>query len=185
MLSLNSAASATQNARFTKIALFIGVGLILFVFEALIPRPLPWMKLGFAHVATLLALYLLDSRAAIIVVVGRIFLGSILLGSFFNPTFILSFAGGLGATLVMICAKNKFSGTFSIFGVSILGAVTHNLTQLIVANWLIINKKEVFYLIPVMTLTAIVTGMIVAFVSRLLINRFDNFPALNSSHDAK
>ena len=170
-----------RNSRFTQIALLIGVGLILFVFESFIPRPLPWVKLGFAHIATLLALYLLDSSAALIVVVSRIFLGSILLGSFFNPTFLLSLSGGLCATLIMVFAKEKLNKVFSIFGVSILGAVTHNLTQLIVANWLIINKNEIFYLIPLMTLTAIITGTIIAFISQLLFSRFSNFSLQNSS----
>ncbi len=174
MSSLNNTANRNENVRLTKIALFIGLGLILFIFETLIPRPLPWLKLGFAHIVTLLALYLLDARAAVIVVLGRIFLGSLMLGTFFNPTFFLSLSGGLGATLLMIILKNQCHKIFSIFGVSIAGAVTHNLIQLFVANWLIIHKTEIFYLIPLLILAAIFTGFIVAFISQFLIATFEN-----------
>lgn len=173
MSLLSNTASKTKNARLTKIGLFIGLGLILFIFETLIPRPLPWLKLGFAHIVTLLALYLLDARAAVIVVLGRIFLGSLALGTFFNPTFFLSLCGGLGATLIMIIVKNRCNDIFSIFGVSISGAVMHNLIQLFVANWLIIHKIEIFYLLPLLILSAIFTGFVVALISQFLIVKFE------------
>jgi len=159
------------NSKLARLSLLIGLGLILFLVESFIPRPLPWLKPGLAHVATLLAIYLMSNSAAMIVVVTRVIVGSLLLGSLFNPAFMLALAGGIAATSAMGLVYRYFSRTFSIFGISILGAVVHNLTQLSLVALLLVHRIETFYLAPFMILTSIFTGFIVAFVSYLLISR--------------
>ncbi len=141
------------------------------MFETLIPRPLPWFKPGLAHVATLIALYGYGNRAALIVVVARIILGALILGVLFNPAFMLSFSGGITSTLFMAFFKQYFSKIFSIFGISIIGAVVHTLTQLFLVALLIVQKIEIFYLMPMMILSSIFTGFVVAFVSYLIISK--------------
>ncbi len=160
-----------SNSNLTKLALLIGIGLILFLFESLLPRPLPWLKPGLAHVATLIALFALGNRAALVVVTGRVLLGSLLLGTFFNPAFVLSLGSGLSATLAMILLKRYCSRYFSIFGISIAGAVVHNISQLILVELIIVKKIEIFYLLPLMIFSALFTGFLVGLVSYLLISR--------------
>lgn len=172
MLSLNKVQPFYTSSNLTKLALLIGIGLILFLFESLIPRPLPWLKPGLAHIATLIALYAIGDRAALIVVVGRVLLGSLLLGTLLNPAFLLSFCGGLSATLVMILMRRYFFSYFSIFGISITGAVVHNVTQLILVEFIIVKKIEIFYLLPMMVISSIFTGFVVALVSYLLLSKF-------------
>ena len=171
MLSPNNSKHLLTNSKLVRLSLLVGVGLILFLFESLIPRPLPWLKPGLAHIATLLAIYMMGLSEAIIVVIIRVFAGSLLLGSLFNPAFILSFGGGIAATSVMGLTHRYFSGIFSIFGISILGAVVHNLTQLLLVQILIVHRMEIFYLAPVMILSSLFTGFIVALVSYLLMEK--------------
>lgn len=171
MSSPNNKKRSLTNTSLARLSLLIGLGLILFLFESLIPRPLPWLKPGLAHIATLLALYLMTPRSALIVVITRVLVGSLLLGSLFNPAFILALGGGIAATLVMAFTQRYFSATFSIFGISIIGAVVHNLTQLLLVELLIVHRIEIFYLAPVMMLSSIFTGFIVAFVTYLLMSR--------------
>lgn len=159
------------NYRLVRLSLLIGLGLVLFLFESLIPRPLPWLKPGFAHIATLIAIYTMDSSAAMVVVITRVLLGSLISGSLFNPAFVLALGGGIMATLIMSLAKRYLSMIFSIFGVSILGAVIHNLSQLFLVEILIVHRIEIFYLTPLMMLSAIFTGFIVALASHLVLIR--------------
>jgi heptaprenyl diphosphate synthase len=165
----NNTKSSLSNSKLVRLSLLIGLGLILFLFESFIPRPLPWLKPGLAHIATLIAIYMMGMSEAMIVVVTRVLVGSLLLGSLFNPAFVLSIGGGITATLAMGLAHRYFSRTFSIFGISILGAVVHNLTQLLLVQILIVHRVEIFYLAPFMILSSIFTGFIVALVSYLLI----------------
>jgi heptaprenyl diphosphate synthase len=43
--------------REARLAGLIVVGLLLFIFEAYLPRPVPWLKFGLANIVTLIALY--------------------------------------------------------------------------------------------------------------------------------
>jgi len=171
MLSPNNSKHLLTNSKLARLSLLVGMGLILFLFESLIPRPLPWLKPGLAHIATLLAIYMMGLSEAMIVVIIRVFVGSLLLGSLFNPAFILSLGGGLAATSVMGLTHRYFSRIFSIFGISILGAIVHNLTQLLLVQILIVHRMEIFYLAPVMILSSLFTGFIVALVSYLLMEK--------------
>lgn len=65
----------------------IVIGLLLFIFEAYLPRPVPWLKFGLANIATLIALYWLGWRAALIVSLFRIVIGSFFTGTLFTPGF--------------------------------------------------------------------------------------------------
>ncbi|UCE08217.1 MAG: Gx transporter family protein [bacterium] len=171
MLSLNNSNLYFTNSKLVRLSLLISLGLILFLFESSIPRPLPWLKPGLAHIATLIAIFMMGISEAMIVVVTRVLVGSLLLGSLFNPAFVLSLGGGITATLAMGLIHCYFSQTFSIFGISILGAVVHNLTQLILVELLIVRRIEIFYLAPLMILSSLFTGFIVALVSYLLLSK--------------
>jgi len=171
MSSPNNKKYSLSNSKLVRLSLLIALGLILFLFESFIPRPLPWLKPGLAHIATLIAIIMMGMREAIIVVVIRVLVGSLLLGSLFNPAFVLSFGGGVTATLVMALTHRYFSRTFSIFGISILGAVVHNLTQLLLVQILIVHRIEIFYLAPFMILSSLFTGFIVGLLSFLLIQK--------------
>ena len=97
----------TPEKRLATMALLVAMGIILHRVEALLPLPSPWIKLGLANIMTLLALVLLGFREALIVTLLRIFLGSIVGGTFLSPTFFLSLAGGLAAVLAMSLAYCK------------------------------------------------------------------------------
>ncbi len=171
MLSPNNQFRKSGNSRTVRLSLLIGLGLILFLFESLIPRPLPWMKPGLAHIATLLALYLFGDWEALLVVVFRVIAGSLILGTLFNPAFVLAISGGIAATLSMIYGKRFFSNIFSIYGISILGALVHSLTQLGLVNFLLVHRLELFYLIPIMALTSVIAGFVIAFTTNLILTK--------------
>jgi heptaprenyl diphosphate synthase len=179
MSSPNKTKSSFSNSKLVRLSLLIGLGLVLFLFESLIPRPLPWLKPGLAQIATLIALYTIGMNEAFIVAITRVFVGSLLLGSLFNPAFILSLGGSIAATVVMAFTFRFFTRFFSIFGISILGAVTHNLTQLVLVQILIVHQIEIFYLAPFMILSSLFTGFVVALVSFLLMEKIQ---LLSRSH---
>ena len=64
----------------TRIALLTALSLILFVLEGFLPLPLPvpGAKLGLAAIVTLIALHLLPTRDAALMLMLRIFLASAL-----------------------------------------------------------------------------------------------------------
>ena len=157
--------------KLTRTALLAGFGLVMFLFESLLPRPLPWAKPGLANIATLLALYWLGPASAWAVTLLRVLLGSFFLGAFLNPGFWLSLAGGVAAVAVMTALKKSGVKQFSVIGISLAGALAHVLAQITVAGFLIVKRVEIVYLLPAMLWPALFAGLVVGVVALLLLER--------------
>jgi len=142
----------------------IALGATLWVLEEFIPRPLPWLKPGFANIATLAAIYLLSPWDGLIVAIGRVFLGGLLLGRLGSAGFIISLGASVSSALTMALLKLA-KLPFSIYGVSVSGAVVHGIAQLTIAGILVYNLSAIYYLIPWISLPAVFTGVIVAFLT--------------------
>ena len=155
----------------TRTALLVGFGLVMFLFESILPRPLPWAKPGLGNIATLLALYWLGAASAWAVTLLRVLLGSFFIGSFLNPGFWLSLAGGCAATATMTLLKKHAPTQFSMIGVSLAGALAHVLAQIGVAGWLIVRQPEIIYLLPAMLWPALFAGLVVGVASLFLFER--------------
>jgi heptaprenyl diphosphate synthase len=153
-----------------RIALLSAYALGLHGFETLLPSPIPWMRLGLANIITITALFLYGTRAAVTVTLIRVVLGSLFAGTFPGPAFILSLGGGMASVLVMGLIFSVAPRLFSAIGLSIIGALFHNLVQLVIAYFLFIHKIEAVLLItPLMILLGTLTGTVNGAVSELLI----------------
>ncbi len=155
----------------TRTALLAGFGLVMFLFEAILPRPLPWAKPGLANIVTLLALHMLGAASAWAVTLLRVLLGSFFIGSFMNPGFWLSLAGGIAAVAVMTALKTCGAKHFSVIGISLAGALAHVLAQIAVAGFFIVRRWEIVYLLPAMLWPALFAGVVVGIAALLLLER--------------
>ena len=160
-----------------RIALLSAYALGLHGFETLLPSPIPWMRLGLANIITITALFLYGTRAAVMVTLIRVVLGSLFAGTFPGPGFILSLGGGLASTLAMASIFSLAPRLFSAVGLSIVGALFHNIVQLVIAYFLFIQKIEAVLLItPLMIMLGTLTGTVNGVVSELLIKNLKNSP---------
>jgi len=151
------------------LSLLTAAALVLFLFEALVPAPLPWVRLGLANVMTVTVLYLYGARAAFWVTLLRVVLGSLLVGAFLAPAFFLSLGGGVLAVAVMAAARALGSRSLSIVGVSVLGAVAHNAGQLAVLSLFFLRGRDAVHLLPYLTLSATLLGAFTGFAAAALV----------------
>jgi len=158
--------------KLARVGMLLALAVVIHTVEAMLPVTVLWFRFGFANIMGLATLYLFGFKYALIVTLGRIFLGSLLTGMFGSPAFLLSFSGGLSAILVMGLAKVISRDRFSEIGVSILGAVTHNAAQLYVAYVILIRNEAILYLLPLMLAAALITGFINGLAARFLIGLF-------------
>ena len=153
------------------IALLSAYALALHGFESMFPSPVPWLRLGLANIVTLITLLLYGLRAAVTVTLIRVVLASILNGTFLGPAFLLSLGGGILSTLSMGFFASFTPRLFSATGLSLIGALFHNVTQLLLAYVLFIQRIEAVLLItPLIILLGTLTGTINGIVSELIIN---------------
>ncbi|PKQ28520.1 MAG: heptaprenyl diphosphate synthase [Candidatus Anoxymicrobium japonicum] len=165
----------TDTRRVTNLALLVSVGLVLSIIESALPPllPLPGARIGLANIAGVIALYLFGASMALEVTVLRALIGGLLRGSVVG--LFLSFSGGLASILVMIALFALFEKAFSIIGVSVAGAVTHNVIQLFAA-YLLVRNTALFYYMPYLILIAAPTGLFVGFAARRVTFSLENLP---------
>ncbi|MBN1140972.1 MAG: Gx transporter family protein [Deltaproteobacteria bacterium] len=179
-----SAAEAVQLEKIRReifLALFIALAVAIYTVEALLPSPVLGLRLGFANILALTALFLYGVGAAWIVVLARIFIGSLLLGNLFSPGFLLSLSGGITAMTLMSAAKVLGGRFISPIGVSVLGAVGHIAGQLLVASWLLVRHAGLWHLAPPFMLVAVGTGVANGLAATLLIETLCRHPVFQPS----
>lgn len=154
----------------TQIALLTAMALIIFMVEAQIPLPVPvpGVKLGLSNVITLFALWTLGRRAAGLVLLVRIILGSFVAGNLMTMAYSLS--GGVLCFLLMALMKPLFSQQ-QIWVLSIFGAMAHNVGQLMIAVIITGTPSIVLPLGPVLLLSGIVTGLFTGLCAQAVILR--------------
>lgn len=152
-----------------RVAVLSAFALALHGFESLLPTPIPWLRLGLANIITLVGLMLYGFRTAMMVTLIRVVLASMFTGTFLGPSFLLSLGGGVSSTAAMGLIWITTRRLFGPVGLSLWGALFHNLAQLGLAYLIFIQRIEAIFLIaPVVLLIGTLTGLMNGIVAGLL-----------------
>ncbi len=152
--------------RIARLAAF-AIGLSLM--EAVLPSPLPGVKPGLANIVTLLVLQRFGWRAAAWVTLLRVVAGSLLLGTFLSPGFVLSLCGAMASLGILALACRLAPRWFGPVSHSILAAFAHIGAQIAVVYWWLIPHSGVLYLAPIFASAALLFGIVNGLVvARLL-----------------
>jgi heptaprenyl diphosphate synthase len=127
--------------------------------EYMIPKPLPFMRLGIANLPILLAVDLLPLPWYLVLALVKVVGMSVISGSLFSYVALFSLAGTLVAAAVMWTAKKAGGKLISSVGVSILGAVASNAVQIVIARFVIFGEAARL-IAPVFLVMGLVTGAI-------------------------
>ena len=154
------------------LGLMSAVALILFVFEAAVPRPLPWMKLGLGNAAVLATLLLFGGAPALAVGTVKVLVGSLVTGGLAGPASVIGGSAALTSLATMVGLRRFLPRWFSPVGLSVAGAVVHQVTQLLVAE-VYLAQAGLWRLLPLFlvggVLSGALTGLITYFAVRGLI----------------
>ena len=161
----------TKAKRVALYGITIALAAIMSFIESLIPVSLgiPGAKLGLANLVTIVCLYTIGDKAAIVISIFRIILVGLLFGNMFSILYSLS--GGIVSIACMLTAKR--SERLSAAGVSIVGGVMHNIGQLLVAA-IIIHNIRIAYYMPVLMLAGVVCGIVIGLLGAIIIKRVKN-----------
>ena len=140
-------------------AMFIALALVLSIFENYIPIglliPVPGIKLGLANIVTVFAVVLLSPVDAMLIVLVR----CLVMGLFTGPIPLLfSLSGSILAFAVMKLLSYGLDRTFSVIGISMGGAVAHNIGQILTAVVLMKSTGLLFSYLPFLMAVALITG---------------------------
>ena len=158
----------------TLLGVCTAAAMVLSYVETLIPVPfaVPGVKIGLANLVAIYLLMKLDWRYAAPVSLVRVLLTALLFGSAASLAY--SAAGAVLSMLVMTGAKRI--KVFSPVGVSIVGGVSHNVGQILMAI-LLTGTKQIAFWLPPLIISGVVTGAAIGAVSAILIAKID--PKIN------
>ena len=153
------------------LALCVTFSLILSYLETLIPpiwSAVPGIKLGLANIAVIFVLYRFGIWEAAAVSFVRLLLATLLFGN--SVAFVYSLAGAV-LSLFLMTVLMKI-GIFSMVGVSVSGAVFHNLGQ-ILAAMLLLETPAIGYYMIVLVFTGTVSGVFVGLCGSMVLKRME------------
>lgn len=146
-----------KTTRLTTLALLTTAALMIYSLESILPTlvPIPGIKLGLSNIITLVTLKKYGTKDALFVLLARILLATFFFGQALS--FFYSLAGGILCLLVMAFINMLLQKRY-IYLTSILGAIAHNLGQILVA-FLITAVPGVFVYLPFLMISAVITGL--------------------------
>lgn len=177
--AMPESSKSKDNANPYKIALLISLACVLQISESMIPNPVPGIRLGLANMVTLVALVTMGFRSALEIAVFRTVLSSLIIGTFMSPTFILSFSAAVVSTMFMgfLLRLSSLHERYrlSIIGISIVGALTHNMVQLYLAYLLLVKHSGIFVFLPWLCISALIMGWITGTVAGGVCRRLEEY----------
>jgi len=155
--------------RLTKLALLTTIALIIFTVEAQIPVPvpIPGVKLGLANIVTVYAAFTMAAGEAVMILLCRIILGSLFTG---NMMALMYSLGGGALCIIVTIFLAKVLSRKQMWIVSIVGAIFHNIGQIIVAA-LVMKTLAVFVYLPPLLISGVITGAFTGFAAQALTER--------------
>ena len=163
---MNKASVARRLATY---GLLIAVAFLFSYIEALLPLSLgiPGVKLGLANLAVVLTMALLSRREAWVVALVRILLVGFTFGNPYSMLYAL--CGGVCSVAVMSLLWN--SRRLSVLGISMAGALAHNIGQLLFAA-AVTETARLWWYLPLLLVSGAVTGGLIGAAALAVLRRF-------------
>jgi heptaprenyl diphosphate synthase len=136
--------------------------MFLSAIEYMIPKPVPFLRVGIANLPVLLGLDLLPAPLLLLVVVLKVVGQGLVGGTLFSYVFLFSAAGSFSSALAMLAARRALGSRISLVGIGVTGALFGNAAQILLARVLIFGEGAWLIgppFLAVGTVTAVLLGL--------------------------
>lgn len=145
---------------------YLGALTLLFSYaEMLLPRFVPFFRLGLGNIAILLA-FEMNFPSFLLLTIIKSITASMMAGTLFSPFFIISIVQSIFSGIVMYGVVKIKGKWISIYGVSMIGSAVSAIIQLLLST--IYLGKETLSLASPMLFFSVVAALITAFLSKSL-----------------
>lgn len=155
------------------IAVFIILATIFNILESVIPRPIPWLRIGLGNIFIITGLILFGFKDGLLIGISKSVISSIFLGTLLTPGFFMSLTGTVLSIAVMYILLKYMRKVVSVIGISITGAVFHNLGQFLVILFIMKFHESIIYQIPPVLVLGVITGLIIGLITKIFIKKWE------------
>ncbi len=159
---MTRASTSSPTDRRDLVAFLGALCLFLSAIEYMIPKPIPFLRVGIANLPILVSLDLLPFASLLLVICLKVLGQGLIGGTLISYVFLFSAAGSFTSGLTMFAARRLFGRRISLVGVGVLGALLGNLAQVLLARLLIFGEGAWLIAPPFLavgTVTATVLGL--------------------------
>lgn len=150
----------------TATAWFGALCFFLSTVEYMIPKPLPFLRLGLANLPVMLAVDILPIPAFIALIAIKVLGQGLVGGTLFSYIFVFSAAGSVASAVLMAGLRKFFKRRVSWIGISVAGAFASNAAQLTLARFWIFGPSA-WYIAPPFLAVGILTGIVLGAFANL------------------
>ncbi|AEJ60941.1 Heptaprenyl diphosphate synthase component I [Spirochaeta thermophila DSM 6578] len=131
-------------ARLMDLTAFLGaLSMFCATLEYLVPKPLPYLRLGLANIPLILALPLLPFRYYLLLILTKAAGQALVNGTLASYVFLFSLGGSAASGLAMYAIFRLFRSSVSPVGLSTVGALVSNAVQLALSVWFIFGPSSI------------------------------------------
>ena len=155
--------------RLTELSLLTSVALIMFIIEQRFPdiAPIPGVKLGFANIVTVYAVYRYHPGESAMMVTARLLLGALFSS---NVSALIYSAAGAYLCLVGMLGVRYIIPEKHLWLCSVIGAMLHNTGQ-IAAAVVMMHTTAVISYFPVLMVSGTIAGLFTGICTQFLVKR--------------
>jgi len=154
-----------------EIAILGAFCLFLSAIEYMIPKPLPFFRIGLANLPLMLACNFFSLPSYLILICIKVFGQALITGTLFSYVFLFSMSGTFLSALCMFFLSRVFTDKrISFVGIGTAGALVSNLSQLCFAYFFIF-RENVLYIAPPFLAAGLVTGIVLGMFCAIFANK--------------
>lgn len=155
--------------------------LFLSTIEYLIPKPMPFFRLGLANLPLLLALRFLSPVDLLLVLLLKVLGQGLINGTLASYVFLFSLAGSVASLAAMSLIYRLGRSAVSLVGVSLFGAMASSLVQLVLAVTFIFGSAAKL-IAPLSLGSGMITGLLIGWFAQGFVEHSEWLAALESRY---
>ena len=149
----------TRPTRLEFVALLAAFALFLSTVEYMIPKPVPFMRIGLANLPLLIGLGILNRREYVLLALLKVLGQGLITGTIFSYIALFSLGGTISSAFIMYVLFIYGHRWVSLVGISMAGAMASNITQLQFSR-LILFGEAARLIAPPFLIVGLVTSII-------------------------
>ncbi|WP_300366065.1 Gx transporter family protein [Brachyspira sp.] len=166
MVFLESIKFHSGKRRIYDVIFFAFISSFIAAVENMFPRPIPYFRIGFSFIVVLMVIDVFSFKELLLLILIKNVSVALVFAYILTPPFYLGLCGGITSIIVMKL-MSYFKNAFSIFGISLIGALISNLSQAFLSKYLFKLPDISFLIVPVFILS-LITGSIVGIITMIL-----------------
>lgn len=158
--------TSSPTRRLDLVAFLGALCMFLSAIEYMIPRPVPFLRVGIANLPILLSLDILPVPLLLLVVALKVIGQGLVGGTLFSYVLLFSAAGSFCSAIAMLGVRRLLRERVSLVGVGVIGALFGNVAQILLARLLIFGEGAWLIAPPFLALGTVTAALLGGFAER-------------------